>query len=101
MVQQKVAIRQLDNSKFVNIVDYWSEETIENIVDLLHEYQDLFPNAFLEMKGIARDLGEMKIPLKPNSKPVRQRPYILNLMYKKKVKVEIDRMIEEGIIEPI
>jgi hypothetical protein len=52
------------------------------------------------MKGIARELGEMNIPLKPDAKPVKQRPYQLNLVYKKKVKENIDMMLEEGITEP-
>jgi hypothetical protein len=38
------------------------------------------------MKGIAGEIGEMNISLKPEARPVRQRPYILNLVYKKKVK---------------
>jgi hypothetical protein len=59
----------IENPKFVNIEDYWSDETIEKIANLLREYQDLFPNTFLEMKGIAWDLGEMNIPLKPGAKP--------------------------------
>jgi hypothetical protein len=49
---------------------------------------------FSEMKGIVGELGEMKIPLKPYAKLVRQRPYRLNPKYKEKVKVEIDRMLE-------
>jgi hypothetical protein len=53
------------------------------------------------MKGIAGDLGEMNIPLKPGAKSVRQRPYRINPRYKEKVKVEIDRMLDAGIIEPI
>jgi hypothetical protein len=53
------------------------------------------------MKGIAGELGEMKIPLKPDAKPVIQRPYRLNMKYKEKVKEKIDRMIEAGIIEPV
>jgi hypothetical protein len=53
------------------------------------------------MKGITGELGEMKIPLKPNSKRVIQRPYRLNPKYKEKVNVEIDIMLEEGIIEPV
>ena len=60
-----------ENPKFANIGDYWDEETMEKITYLLHEFQDLFPTKFSEMKGILGDLGEMKIPLKPNSKPVR------------------------------
>jgi hypothetical protein len=56
---------------------------------------------FFEMKGIAGDLGEMKIPMKPNTKLVRQRPYRLNPKYKEKVKVELDKMLDVGIIEPV
>jgi hypothetical protein len=97
----KVNIGMTENPKFAQIGDYWSDETVEKIADLLHEYQDLFPTTFSEMKGIVGDLGEMKIPLKPGAKPVRQRPYRLNPKYKEKVKEEIDRMLDAGIIEPM
>ena len=53
------------------------------------------------MKGKLGDLGEMKISLKPDAKPVRQRLYRLNLRYKERVKAELDRMLEAGIIEPV
>jgi hypothetical protein len=53
------------------------------------------------MKGIAIDLGEMNIPLKPEARLVRQRPYRLNPVYKKKVKAEIAKMLEARIIEPM
>jgi hypothetical protein len=53
------------------------------------------------MKEIVGELGEIKIPLNLDAKPVKQRPYKLNLVYKKKVKVEIDRMIEAWIIETV
>jgi len=44
---------------------------MEKIIDLLHEYRELFPTKFTEIKGIARELGEMRIPLKVDAKPVR------------------------------
>ena len=52
------------------------------------------------MKGIVGELGEMKIHLRPKARPIRQRPYSLNPIYKQKVKAEIDRMLEARIIEP-
>ena len=67
----------------------------------MHEYMDLFPTIFTNMKGIAGELGEMKIPLKLDAKRVRHRPYILNPMYKETVRLEIDKMLEAGIIEPV
>jgi len=42
----KVNIGTKDNPKFKNIGYYSNEEIVENIVDLLHEYQDLFPTTF-------------------------------------------------------
>ena len=53
------------------------------------------------MKGILGDLGVMKIPLKPDAKPVKQCPYRLNLKYKAKVKEELDKTIAARIIEPV
>jgi hypothetical protein len=61
-----------ENPKFAHTDDYWNDETMEKIANLLWEYQDLFPTTFSEMKGITSELGEMKIPLKPRAKPVRK-----------------------------
>ena len=74
---------------------------MEKIIDLLHEFQDLFPTKFSKMKGILGDLGEMKIPLKPDAKLVRHRPYHLNLRYKERVKAELDQILDAVIIEPV
>ena len=41
----------------------------------------------------------MKITLKPDAKPVKQRPYHLNPKYKEKVYLELDKMLMAGIIE--
>jgi len=46
----------------------------------------MFPKTFEEMKEIVRSLGEMKIQLKHDVKPIRKWPYELNLKYKEKFK---------------
>ena len=53
------------------------------------------------MKGIKGPMGAIKILLKPDARPIKQRPYRLNPKYKEKVKLELDRMLEAGIIEPV
>lgn len=40
----------------------------------------------------------MKIVLRPDVGPVKHRPYILNPRVKEKVKKDIDKILEEGII---
>lgn len=83
---KKVNIGSEDEPKFATIGDYWDEDTVSKITNILHEYQELFPTRFSNMKGIVGDLGVMKIPLKLDAKPVKQRPYRLNPKYKEKVK---------------
>ena len=72
---------------------------VDKVAELLREYQDLFSTKFSEMKGIIRDLGVIKITLKPGVKPVKKRPYCLNPKYKERVILELDKMLTAGIIE--
>jgi hypothetical protein len=44
---------------------------MEIITKLLRDYSDLFPKTFLEMKGVEGELGEMKIPLRLDAKPIK------------------------------
>ena len=76
---QKVNIGTEEEPKFANIGDYWDEETMVKITDPLHEFQYLFPMKFYEMKWILGDLGEMKIPLNPDTNPLKEQSYRLNL----------------------
>jgi hypothetical protein len=84
-----------------SICDYWDNHIVEIITALLNEYSDMFPVKFLEMKRLARELGDMNIPLKLDSRPIRKRPYRLNPMYKQKVKEKIVKMLEVSVIEPV
>jgi CTP:phosphocholine cytidylyltransferase-like protein len=81
---KKVKIGTNKNPKMARIGDYWDEKTLERITELLCEYNDPFPTTFTEMKGITRNIGEMKIPLKHEDRHVIKRTYRLNPMYKKK-----------------
>ena len=105
-ITMKVKIKKINigteaDPKFASIGDYWDDETVGHITDLLQEYQDLFPTKFPEMKGILGDLGVMRIPLKVDVKPMKECPYRLNPRYKEKVRQELDKMITTGIIKPL
>ena len=55
----------------------------------------------MDLKGIIGDLGMTKIMLNPDVKPVKKRPYHLNLKYKEKVYLELDKMLTVGIIDHV
>jgi hypothetical protein len=58
---KKFNIGTMENPKMDSIGDYCDEKIVDNITYLLCEYNDLFPTTFTEMKGIVREIGEMKI----------------------------------------
>jgi hypothetical protein len=98
---KKVNIGTEETPNLANVGDYWGVSTIEKITELLHEYQEFFLTKVTDMNGIKGTMGEMRIPLKPDARPFKKRPYRLNPKYKEKVKTELDRMLEAGIIEPV
>jgi hypothetical protein len=76
-------------------------EIIGMLLPLTRLQSWLFPTKFADMKGIKGPMGEMRIPIKPYAIPFKQIPYKLNPKYKEKVNIELDRMLEAGIIEPV
>ena len=94
----KVKIGTTEQPNIAMVVDYWDEQTSQELHILLREYEDLFPKTFSKLKGIKGAMGEMNIELKQGSKPIRHRPYRLNPKVKEKLKREIDKMLEVGLI---
>jgi hypothetical protein len=68
---KKVNIGIEKTTKIANVGDYWDVATIDKITELPHEYQDLFLTTFTDMKGIKGHMGEMRIPLKPDERPIK------------------------------
>jgi hypothetical protein len=54
---KKVNIGTVEHPKMASIGDYWDEQTVERIAELLHKYSDFFRTTFIEMKGIFEELG--------------------------------------------
>lgn len=63
--------------KFAKFGDYWDDSTVDKVIELLRKYYDIFPTKFLNLKGIIYNLEVMKITLKSDAKPVKQRPITL------------------------
>ena len=102
----KVKTKEVDISndhrpKIAKIGDYWNEHQTTEIVNLLREFQDVFARDYKDLKGLVQEMGEMKIDIKPDVRPVKKRSYKLAHKYKEIVKKEIDNMLEAGIIYPI
>lgn len=87
--------------KYAMLGDYWDDAMVDKVAELLREYQYLFPTKITDLKGIVGDLGMMKITLKPDMKPIRQRPYRFTPKYKEMVHDKLDKILIARIIEPM
>ena len=56
------------------------------IVNLLKKFQDVFARDYKYLKELAQEMGEMKIDIKPNVRPINKRPCKLAHKYKEIVK---------------
>lgn len=45
--------------EFIQIENYWDEDIVGKVTKLLHEYQEIFPTKFIELKDVVGDLGVM------------------------------------------
>lgn len=68
---REVNIGTVEQPKLAKIGDYWDDDTVSKVAELLTEYQDLFPMKFSKLKGITGELGVMHITLKPDVRPVK------------------------------
>ena len=57
---KEVNIAKDGQPKMSRIGDYWSDQQTTEIADLLKEYQDVFARDYKDLKGLAKEMEEMK-----------------------------------------
>jgi hypothetical protein len=68
------------------------------LVKLLREYKDCFAWDYNEMPGLSRNLVELKLPIRPDKKPVKQLPRRFAPEIISKIKEEIERLLRSKFI---
>ena len=76
-------------------------EEEELLIKTLKEYKDVFAWSYKDLKGVDPDICQHTIPMKEDAKPSRQRPYTYNDTFAKKIKEEIDKLLEAEFIYEI
>jgi len=74
------------------------KEFRDRIVELLKEYKDCFTWDYDEMPGLSRKMVELKLPIRPGVKPVKQIPRRFAPQILPKIKEEIERLLKCGFI---
>jgi hypothetical protein len=83
---------------FIQDVNISTPTSNDRIKSLLNEYKDLFAEHFSEIPGIK--YSPCTIKLKENSSPVVSRMPRYSPAQREVIKIEIDKMLKGGVIEP-
>jgi len=68
------------------------------IVELLKDYKDCFAWDYNEMPGLKREVVELKLPIRPDKKPVKPIPRRFAPQILSKIKEEIERLLKSKFI---
>jgi len=69
------------------------KEFKDRIVELMKEYKDCFAWDYNEMYGLSRKMVELKLPIRPSKKPIKQIPIRFAPQILPKIKEEIERLL--------
>ena len=70
----------------------------DRTIKLLKEYKDCFTWDYNEMPGLSREVIELKLPIRPDKKPVKQTPRRFAPQVLSKIKEEIERLLRNKFI---
>lgn len=70
------------------------------MIKVLKEFGNCFAWDYDETHGLIRELVKLNLPIRPNKKPVKQIPrrFVPEIM--SKIKVEIERLLQNKFIRP-
>ena len=77
-----------------------SKKERKNLVELVKEFRDVFAFTYDELKAYRDDVFQHTIPLRPDSKPFRQKLKRINPKLAHMVQQELQKMLATGIIAP-
>jgi hypothetical protein len=70
------------------------EQFQAKVKQLLTKFKDVFAWSYKELKGIPRSICKHKIELIVDARPIKQRPYQMNLNYAQKVREDFDKLLD-------
>ena len=71
------------------------------MIATLKVYKDVFDWSYKDLKGVDPKICQHTIPMKDDAKPKKQRPYTYNDNFGRKIKEEIDKLLQAEFIYEI
>ena len=74
-------------------------ETKKEIIDLLHEFENVFAWSYQDMSGLNTKILEHRLPLKLECKPIQQKLRRMKPKMLLKIKEEIKKQFDSSFLE--
>ena len=87
--------------KMIKLSKLLSDEERRKYVGLLKEYMDVFAWSYHDLKTYDTSIIQHKIPLKPNTKPFKQKLRRLNPTLLPVIEKEVKKLLDEKMIVPL
>jgi len=84
--------------KKVKIGTTMTKETRERLYALLREFRDIFAWSYQDMPALDPDIVQHKLPLKPESPPIKQKLRRMRPEVSLKIKEEIEKQFNAGFL---
>ena len=73
----------------------------ELLIQTLQQYHDVFAWSYKDLKGVEPSIFKHTIPMSEDAKPRKLCPYTYNDTFSRKIKEEIDKLLEASFIYEI
>ncbi|XP_004491697.4 uncharacterized protein [Cicer arietinum] len=87
-----------EGRKEIKVVTILKKEVYHKLIQLLHEYKDVFAWSYQDMPGLDTSIVEHKLPLKPDSSPVKQKLRRMKPDMSLKIREEIQKQFDAGFL---
>ncbi|KAH9293249.1 hypothetical protein KI387_041547, partial [Taxus chinensis] len=78
-----------------------TQQEKSDFVQLCQEFPDVFSWNYKDLRGFNPKLAQHTIELEPESKPIRKKQRLVNLLIEPLMRKELNKLIEANIIFPI
>ncbi|KAK8559400.1 hypothetical protein V6N13_026823 [Hibiscus sabdariffa] len=78
-----------------------SSETRRGLIELLHEYKDVFAWTYQDMPGLSESVAVHKLPIKQECKPIQQRLRRMKPDMLLKIRDEVKKQFDAGFLQAV
>ncbi|XP_012458310.2 uncharacterized protein LOC105779109 [Gossypium raimondii] len=99
--EESVEVVILEEGRSVKIGAGITEETRQDLVELLQEFKDVFAWSYQDMPGLSTDIMVHRLPIKEECRPIQQKLRRMRPDVLLKIKEEVKKQFDTGFLQVV